>query len=552
MAKIFNVNGACRPEVHYMVDIRSRLEAVKIMVDNGDYFTINRARQFGKTTTLNALADYLKSDYIVISLDFQTMGVLSFKNEQSFVAALAGELLDSVDVFPEEIEERLLAFSEETARVNSLNAFFRVIKSWCGMSDKRIVLIIDEVDTATNNQVFIDFLAQLRAYYLKRPRVPAIWSVILAGVYDIRYIRQKIRPERPSNAERFSNDGRDLPPTDREGAIPHEEHKTNSPWNISADFNVDMSFSVADIAGMLRDYESDWHTDMDIHKMAGLIYDYTSGYPYLVSRLCKLMDETIAGRDDFPGKPDAWTGQGLLEAVKLLENETNALFLSLKGKLIDYPKLRNVLYALLFTGRPVPFTAMNDAIEIAAMFGFIRNENGMAVIYNRIFETVLYNWFMSDEYDTSRIYDAALREKNQFVTGGHLNVRRILERFVESFDDLYGDQDETFLEDAGRRYFMLFLKPIINGEGHCYVEAETRNRERTDLVIDYHGEQFVIELKVWRGNAYNERGEAQLAEYLDYFHLKKGYMLSFNFNKKKTIGLKELVLGDRILIEAVV
>lgn len=43
---------------------------------------------------------------------------------------------------------------------------------------------------------------------------------------------------------------------------------------------------------------------------------------------------------------------------------------------------------------------------------------------------------------------------------------------------------------------MLFLKPIINGAGNSYVEAETRNRKRMDLVIDYLGEQFVIELKV--------------------------------------------------------
>lgn len=99
---------------------------------------------------------------------------------------------------------------------------------------------------------------------------------------------------------------------------------------------------------------------------------------------------------------------------------------------------------------------------------------------------------------------------------------------------------------------MLFLKPIINGEGNCYVEAETRNRERTDLVIDYRGEQFVIECKIWRGNAYNERGESQLKAYLDYFHLKTGYMISFNFNKKKEPGVKEIVLGDKLLIEAVV
>ena len=72
------------------------------------------------------------------------------------------------------------------------------------------------------------------------------------------------------------------------------------------------------------------------------------------------------------------------------------------------------------------------------------------------------------------------------------------------------------------------------------------------MVVDYRGEQFVIELKIWRGSAYNERGERQLAEYLDCYHLKKGYMLSFNFNKRKEIGVKEIRLEDRVLVEAVV
>jgi hypothetical protein len=73
-----------------------------------------------------------------------------------------------------------------------------------------------------------------------------------------------------------------------------------------------------------------------------------------------------------------------------------------------------------------------------------------------------------------------------------------------------------------------------------------------DLVIYYGGEQYICELKIWRGNAYNERGEEQLCAYLDHFHLKKGYMLSFNFNKKKKIGVKEITVKDKVLIEAVV
>ncbi|MCM1222241.1 MAG: 9-O-acetyl-N-acetylneuraminate esterase, partial [Lachnospiraceae bacterium] len=116
----------------------------------------------------------------------------------------------------------------------------------------------------------------------------------------------------------------------------------------------------------------------------------------------------------------------------------------------------------------------------------------------------------------------------------------------------YGAEEEAFLENVGRRYFLLYLKPIINGTGNYYIEAETRDMERTDVIVDYRGEQFVVELKIWRGNAYHERGEAQLSAYLDYYHLKKGYMLSFNFNKSKQIGVREVILGDKVLVEAVV
>ena len=73
-----------------------------------------------------------------------------------------------------------------------------------------------------------------------------------------------------------------------------------------------------------------------------------------------------------------------------------------------------------------------------------------------------------------------------------------------------------------------------------------------DVVIDYMGERFIVELKIWRGNSYNERGEKQLSDYLSYFNLKKGYMLSYNFNQKKEIGVNEIRFGDRILVEAVV
>lgn len=55
-----------------------------------------------------------------------------------------------------------------------------------------------------------------------------------------------------------------------------------------------------------------------------------------------------------------------------------------------------------------------------------------------------------------------------------------------------------------------------------------------------------------RGNGYNARGENQLASYLDAYHMKVGYLLSFSFNKKKQIGMKRINIGDKLIIEAVV
>lgn len=75
-----------------MVNLTARMQIIKNMIDQGQYFSINRARQYGKTTTLRALSQYLGEDYTVVSLDFQKMSYLDFENESAFVNGLAREI----------------------------------------------------------------------------------------------------------------------------------------------------------------------------------------------------------------------------------------------------------------------------------------------------------------------------------------------------------------------------------------------------------------------------------------------------------------------------
>lgn len=535
MVRRFNDVGLCNPLIHYTVDIQERLKKIKELVDAGAYFTINRARQYGKTTTLAALEKYLAEEYAVISLDFQMIGNAKFATEEAFTGAFANLMLRAVKNQVKPVGEMgisILNEIAESARKESsfaLDDMFALLSDFCASSSKPVVLIIDEVDSATNNQVFLDFLAQLRAYYLERAsrNTPTFQSVILAGVYDVKNIKRKLRSD--------------------------EEHKMNSPWNIATDFRIDMSFSEQEIAGMLIEYEEDYHTGMDVEQLAGMIFSYTDGYPFLVSKICKLIDENIAGTTRFPNKSTAWTKGGFLEAVKILLTEKNTLFDSLMGKLVDSSELSEVVYSVLFSGDRIVYSPDEPWIDMAMMFGFAKNRDGNVVIANRIFETRLYNYFLATkESQNSELFQTASQNKSQFVKDGHLDMTMVLQKYVECFDSIYGGSAETFHEEEGRRRFLLFLRPIINGTGNYYIEAETRNDRRMDVVVDYLGEQFIIELKVWRGNAYHERGEKQIADYLDYFHLKKGYMLSYNFNQKKKIGVSEKVYGDRILVEAVV
>ena len=527
--RVFNTTGICDPAEHYMIDLTQRLSEVRKLVDEGKYFTINRARQFGKTTTLHALAEYLNQDYLVISMDFQMqMSDAKFKNENSFSQAFARAFENSFRITEsgksQEYQAALKEFTEERQEAGEqfeLVELFQALSDLCAAISKKIVLMIDEVDSATNNQVFLDFLAQLRGYYINRSRFATFQSVILAGVCDIRNLKRKMRPD--------------------------EEHKDNSPWNIAADFDIDMSFSVEQINSMLLDYASEHDSAIDTNLIAREIYDYTSGYPYLVSRLCQLLDEMYKA-----GMHDIWTHAGILEAVRKLVRESKSLFEDMAKKVKDYPDLGTMLRDILFCGKGIPFNLGTELVSIGAMFGFLKDEDGQVAISNRIFEIWFYNLFIEQDAIESKTYDAGQQLKGQFVTESGLDVEKILKKFVEHFTESFGNSTDAFVEENGRKLFMLYIRPLINGIGNYYIEARTRSMGRTDLIIDYLGKQYIIEMKIWHGNEYNTRGEEQLMGYLNDYHLERGYMLSFNFNKNKKPGVKELHFKNHTLVEAVV
>ena len=528
MKKRFNVNGACIPDIHYMVKIDERLKNIEKLIDDGEYFTINRARQFGKTTTLMCLEKYLSEKYIILSMSFEGVDGGVFASETEFCRHFLKLLYTSMD-YGKKSGVALEVVKECEDKLKNTECGFGfwelsvLISKLCSTADDPVVLMIDEVDQAGGYERFLTFLGMLRNKYLMRMKERTFHSVILSGVYDVKNLKLKIRKD--------------------------ESHRYNSPWNIAADFTLDMSFSARDIEGMLKDYESDNHTGMDIRNTASLIYEYTSGYPYLVSRICKLIDEQGEQKES---ETEKWSRNGIVKAVDILLKEPNTLFDDMIKQLAEYPEISRIIQNMLFEGAEYPFNSYSASMNLGLMFGYIKNKNGVAAISNRIFEMHLYQYYLSEELVKNDELNSYGIRKNQFIQNGYLDMDIVMKKFSQYYTELYRETDERFVEKQGRKLFLLFLKPIINGTGNFYVEAETRNETRTDIVVDYMGKQFIIELKIWKGEKYNADGEKQLIEYLNLYHLDRGYLLTFNFNKNKQAGIKEVFIQDKRILETIV
>lgn len=308
--------------------------------------------------------------YTVFSLSFEGIGDSPFVSLETLLYTSLNLMQTCVDFnevenLSDEAAEALKPFGADEGTV-ATPRYIKTVARIAGAN--KTVLLIDEVDQAGNHKEFVQFLGTLRSMYLKRDTRPTFQSVILAGVYDIKNLKLKIRPE--------------------------EQHQYNSPWNIAMIFDTDMSLHPGGIADMLAEYKSDRQLAFDEKAVAHMVYDYTNGYPYLVSRLCQIIDEQRL----------TWDKEGVLKAVSQILTEPSLLFQDMSKKLADFPTLKNLLKTMLYTGERKAYTPGETGLELGMMFNFLRNDNGSVTVYCRLMETRLYNTFIAeDENELSKI-----------------------------------------------------------------------------------------------------------------------------------------------------
>jgi hypothetical protein len=494
MAKEFNITGLCHPHEHYMADVSRKLEKVCDMIDRGNYFIINRPRQYGKTTTFYTLETQLEKTgkYLVFNISFEGIGDLVFQDEKLFCSTFVELLADDA---PPRLKKWFL---EQAAGINNLKDLSEVITLIAEKTKKKTVVFIDEVDKSSNNQLFISFLAMLRNKYLTRSKKKTFHSVVLAGLHDVKSLKLKIRPD--------------------------EAQTYNSPWNIAAEFKVDMNLQPFEIKPMLDEYAADKGVKMDTAAMAEDLFYYTSGYPFLVSKLCKMMDEDVLPTKETP----ELTESDLEWAVKTLVLEANTNFDSLIKNLENNPNLYQIAYKILIEGNYNDYNIYDPVISLGLMHGIFRNGGGVK-IHNRIYEELIYRYMTSK---TKTALDSLLSNytigQNFKLENNALNMEMALMKFQLYMRENHSKHDRDFLEHNGRLVFLAFMRPILNGHGYDFKEVQISEERRLDVAITFYQHKYIAELKIWRGEVAHEKGLTQLADYLDRLNLTTGYLVVFD------------------------
>lgn len=485
--KFFNTAGPCQPDIHYLVNPLPRLEGVRELVDGRHYFILHAPRQTGKTTYLQALMRQLNAEgrYTVLQVNIQEAASGMDPRDAMKIAANA-LYSHAVHYLPEnERPQPPIGFNWQDN--NSLWAY---LEAWCQKNAKPIVLLIDEADSLMD-ELFLALLRQLRAGFELRPNeFPQ--SIALVGLRDVRDYKIRVRPDSASLG-------------------------TGSPFNVKTKSLFMSGFTQNEVYALL-----DQHTEETGQafspEVKAEIFRLSQGQPWLTNALANQLVSEILKNDFTQSITLAHVQHAKDELIQRRDTHLDSLIDKLREERLK-PLVQNII-----SGETPPFEVLNDNLAYARDLGLIAPDPPVRFanpIYQEIIPIVMS--FTFHEY-----LPADYVQPIWYIKNGKLDMDALL----MAFQKFYRRYSEAWLEkydfrEVGRQLLLMaFLQRIMNSGGRIEREMAVGNG-RCDLLVEYGGEQFVIELKLHRDEFTREDGLEQTARYLDKFGLEHGYLIIF-------------------------
>jgi len=441
------------------------------------YWVLHAPRQSGKTTFLQNWAMELngRGDVVVCYISVEAcQGILDIDSAMETIYAAICEYAKAADLpvpnLP--INNAKLLLQKSLRKLAELTA------------PKPLVVLFDEVDVMENG-VMISFLRQLRGGFAVR--APGVFptSVALVGMRDLR----------------------DYITAAKDGFAPNP----GSPFNIKTDSVFITNFSKNDVAELFSQRTEE--TGQRITPEAlDYVYGQSWGQPWIVNYLFNRVTMRILGKDNF----DTVTLQHVSEARERMIAARETHLDALAVRLLD-PRVRRVIESIL-TGAFDPSIGRNNPdVELSIDLGLVKweSETGFS-ISNPIYEEIIVRFMNSGFHD---ILPPPSNWRWQ-TSCGRLDMDSLLREF-QHFWRVYSERWEEktgYTEAFPHLLLTAFLQRILNGGGRVDLEAAA-GRGRMDILVEYKGERFIIEIKLIHSHdnpvTVKNEGLKQIAGYRD-------------------------------------
>jgi hypothetical protein len=495
--KYFNIAGPCNKTEHYMIEASSRLQGVEQLIDMAQYFVIHAARQSGKTTYLLDLTRklHVAGKYYAVYCSLETLqGVTDSKEGIPLVIACLKKALRTGKIPQNEL------FAVNADYNNYTGVLHEALTDYCEVLDKPLVIFFDEADCLTESTL-ISFLRQLRLGYVTRSLAPFVHSVGLIGMRNIRDYKAQVRPDSQSLG-------------------------SASPFNIVTETMTLKNFTKEEITSLYKQHTDDAGQVFE-DEAIDLINEQTQGQPWLVNAIVREVIVEILHSD----YSQTVTAEQCNTAIQTIILRRDTHIDSLLERLKE-DRVRRVIEPMI-NGNPVE-TRLSDDYQYVVDLGLIKSVNAKIQPSNPIYGEVIVRTL---SYDAQQ---DIINEKPDYIIPRYLKSGTIDVNFLLSdFQQFWRENSAIWIEKtqykeaAPHLILQGFLQRVLNGGGQI-IRDMGAGTGRLDLCVVYEDKKYPIEIKLWKGDQYYQKGLEQIARYMDTLGCKEGWMVIFDQRSDKS------------------
>lgn len=482
--RYFNTSGPNNLEEHYTL-LRSNLVAKGIdLVKRNRYFTIWAPRQTGKSTYFKILGSKLQEEgYRVTAINIEDLERVS---EELLIQDLSYEL------------DRQAGIELSASSIPELRMQLARI------TQPQTVLIIDEIE-GLDPKLFGQFLHSIRNLYHSRER-HCLKSVILVGVSNIV------------------------------GVV--EDHA--SPFNIADNLGIPY-FSEQETFELLHQHEVETG-QLFAKEVKQKISEITANQPGLVNGFAYQLVQRCEGKELITYEDYLVVEDWYLTEV-IDKNVSNILKYAKKH--------RSFVERLLYTEEEVHFDIDREETKVLHTNGLIKKDDrGNIEFWVPLYKKRLYKAFYPYTNGEKKYFFNRLDDFFDLVKDDRIDFDFLIQNYKDyvkrhTFKAFREKDPETgeykSLKEAALKYsFETYISLFLDRIGAKFYNEVNTGLGRSDILINYKNQEYVIEAKVYRESYQIKKGLKQLAYYCNSVNIPEGLYLVF---ASKQLPLKGIVEG---------